>query len=111
MYTITKNKAAGHRPERKHTMTKTAFEPYNATAKTEGAWTQGSLLINGKVLKYWVKHFDEPSEWGIMQGRVSKLEIRPDGEAATVSYDRGWDRKAEDEESKVALGYLLRKYN
>lgn len=92
-------------------MKNNAFEPYNATATTKGAWTEGSLLINGKVLKYWVKHFDEPSEYGIMQGRVSKLEIRLDGEAVTCSYDRGWDKKAEDEESITALGYLLRKYN
>lgn len=87
------------------------FNPYNDTAKTDGAWTQGSLLINGRVLKYSVKHYDEPSGWGIMNGRISKLEIRPDGEAATCTYDRGWDKQAEDKESMIALGYLLRKYN
>ena len=92
-------------------MTNTAFNPYNDTAKTNGACSQGSLLINGRVLKYCVKHFDEPSQYGILDGRISKLEIRPDGEAATCSYERGWEKKAEDQESKIALGYLLRKYN
>lgn len=88
-----------------------SFEPYNATAKTNGAWTQGSLLVNGKVLKYWIKHFDEPSQYGISNGRVSKLEIRLDGEAVTCSYDRGWNKRVEDEESRIALDYLLRRYN
>lgn len=92
-------------------MKNTAFEPEGATAKTNGHWTEGSLLINGKVLKYWVKHYDEPSQYGILDGKISKLEIRLGGEAVTCSYERGWSKKAEDYESKVALGYLLRKYN
>lgn len=92
-------------------MKNTAFEPCKTTARTRGAWTEGSLFINGKVLKYCIKHYDEPSQYGILEGRISKLEIRPDGEAATCRFERGWDIKAEDYESKVALGYLLRKYN
>lgn len=110
MYTLPKDNRTGQRPER-NPMKNTAFEPEGVTAKTRGAWTEGSLFINGKVLKYWVKHFDEPSQNGILDGRISKLEIRLDGEAVTCRFDRGWDVKAEDYESKVALGYLLRKYN
>lgn len=111
MYTLPKDNRTGHEARKDYTMTNTAFRLYNDAATTHGAWSEGSLLINGKVLKYWVKHFDEPSEFGIMQGRISKLEIRLDGEAITCSYDRGWDKQAEDKESMIALGYLLRKYN
>lgn len=74
-------------------------------------WEQGSLLIDGTTVHYWVKHYDEPSEdYGIMGGRISKLQLRVNGET-TLNYDRGWDKQAEDKPSITALGYLLRKYN
>lgn len=36
--------------------------------------------------------FDEPSEYGINEGRISKLWIRDNKNHKTVcNYDRGWD--------------------
>lgn len=61
-------------------------------------WEEGTLRINEKNLKYWVKHYDQPStDYGIDGGRISKMEIRLDGEAVLLNYDRGWDMEPETE--------------
>lgn len=74
-------------------------------------WEQGSLLIENTVVKYWVKHYDEPSEtYGIEGGRISKIMLKVDGEI-TLNYDRGWDVEPEDEASQLAYAVLLKKYN
>ena len=36
-------------------------------------WSKGSIEINGKEVQYWVKHFEEGSEWGIDGCRISNL--------------------------------------
>ena len=49
-------------------------------------WKEGIIGIptkDGKYkkVKYWVKHFDEPSEeYGINGGKISKLSLKMDGE-------------------------------
>jgi hypothetical protein len=43
-------------------------------------WEKGTLLIDGTSVKYWVKHYEEPSEeYGIDGGRISKMELRVNG--------------------------------
>ena len=74
-------------------------------------WEQGKLLIEGMNVKYYVKHYEEPSEdYGIEGGRISKMELRIDGKI-TLNYDRGWDIEPEDEISQLAYAALLKKYN
>lgn len=74
-------------------------------------WEQGSLLIDGTSVKYWVKHYDEPSEiYGLEGGRISKMELRID-DRVTLNYDRGWSVVPEDEISQTAYMVLLKKYN
>jgi hypothetical protein len=74
-------------------------------------WEQGSLLIDGTVIKYWVKHYDEPSEtYGLEGGKISKMELRIDGRV-TLNYDRAWDIEPEDEISQTAYAVLMKKYN
>lgn len=73
-------------------------------------WEQGSLLINGTVVKYWVKHYDEPSEtYGLEGGRISKMELRIDGKV-TLNYDRAWDIEPEGEISQLAYAVLMKRY-
>lgn len=61
-------------------------------------WVEGLVYDEFGFPKYQfqAKLFDEPSEYGIDEGRVSKLcivdTLRPMGETF-VSYDRGWDIK------------------
>lgn len=78
-------------------------------------WSNGVIGIPTKdgsyiSCKYCVKHFEEGSEWGINGGRISKLEIRVDGQI-TANYDRGWDIEPKDEPSQLALCILLNNYN
>ena len=71
-------------------------------------WTEGT--ING--YKYWIKHFEEGSEYGINGGRISKLTIRKAGETRDiVNYDRGWDIRPKDAEVKAVYNQILAKYN
>lgn len=60
-------------------------------------FTKSDNYVAGVVGKYkfTAKLFDEPSKYGIKNGRVSKFDMRNvfTGEIE-VNYDRGWDIKA-----------------
>ncbi len=67
---------------------------------------------NGKVdgCEYWVKSYEEPSIYGINEGRISKLTVtRNDYEI--ISYERGWDLAPQTEEDRDVLDAILKKYN
>jgi len=66
-----------------------------ATEQNEMNWTTGAVQTNGQTYTYSVKHFDEPSCYGIRNGRVSKLEIRL-ADQVVLNYSRGWDVRAQD---------------
>lgn len=48
-------------------------------------WREGTIGIPNKdggykSVKYWIKHFDKPSEdYGINGGKISKLSLKMDG--------------------------------
>ena len=76
-------------------------------------WSEGIIACpaTGRKYKYWVKHFEEGSEFGIDGGRVSKLTIRKLDETRDLcNYDRGWDVEP-IEEVKAAYAIILQKYN
>lgn len=73
-------------------------------------WREGTIIINKKDYRYWVKHFDEGTHWGIDGGRISKLMIKRSGETV-CNYDRGWDIKPVDEDTEFALAILMKDYN
>ncbi len=62
----------------------------------KGSWFMGKLF-EGEVDGYFlqVQVFSEPSQYGIAEGRISRLQIYPDRSAGfnrcLVNYDRGWD--------------------
>ena len=39
-------------------------------------WTNGAIKIDDTSVAFYIKHFEEPSEFGIDEGRISKLELR-----------------------------------
>jgi len=91
--------------------TKTTNAIYN------GKWSEGTISIPDAkdktkytVCRYWVKHYEGGSEWGINGGKISKLEIRID-DLNVCSYDRGWDIKPTCTEAELALSILLNDYN
>lgn len=79
-------------------------------------WSEGTIGIpeaddKYKVIHYWVKHYEEPSdEYGINGGKISKLTLKVDGEII-CNYDRAWDIEPTCKEAEMALGILLNNYN
>ena len=74
-------------------------------------WSKGFINgENGRRYEYQVKHFDEGSEFGINEGRISKLCISLDGKTV-CSYDRGWDVFPEDDYIKNVYNKLLDRFN
>ena len=80
-------------------------------------WHEGTIGIpqkdgSSKIAHYWVKAFEEGSEWGINGGKISKRSLKIDGEWV-ANYDRGWDVKPADDDEAAQLAYciLLNEYN
>jgi len=76
-------------------------------------WSEGIIACpsTGGKYKYWVKHFEEGSQFGIDGGKVSKLTIRKVGETKDLAnYDRGWDIEP-TEEVTVVYAIIMQKYN
>lgn len=71
-----------------------------------------SVQENGKkvVCHYWMKRYDEPSDYGIDEGRISKLLISRNGRY-TCNYDRGWDMLPKDEATRTVLAMLVKEHN
>jgi hypothetical protein len=80
----------------------------------EKLWHEGTIGVpkeNGgyTVVHYWAKVYDEPSRFGIEQGRISKLMLKQNGEIV-YNFDRGLDVDVQTEEANVALAILLHEY-
>ena len=71
-----------------------------------GQWKEAIIEYKNKDYKVTYKQFDEGSEFGIKGGRISKLTINL-GKEKLANYDRGWDIKAKDEDTKAVLQILL----
>ena len=73
-------------------------------------WSEGSIKAGNSIFHYWAKHFDERSEYGIDEGRISKLMLKRNGEIV-YNYDRGFDVEPVDEDAEYALAILLKEYS
>jgi hypothetical protein len=88
--------------------------------KRQGMNGPGNWLIgtanNGKYT-IQIKRFDEPSSYGIKNGRISKLNIsdpkqrHETGTGVTlVSYERGWDIKPTDPTAKKLVAQIVKAF-
>lgn len=73
-------------------------------------WTEGSIKVRDSVFHYWVKHFEECSQFGIEGGRISKLQLNRNGKVV-CNYDRGWDIEPTDEDTELALATIMKDHN
>ena len=79
-------------------------------------WSEGVIGVPSKTdgksigVHYWVKHYENPSKYGIDNGRISKLMLKIDGKVV-ANYDRGWDMKPQNEAAEIALQILLYQYD
>ncbi len=69
-------------------------------------WKEGSLKIHDSIFHYWMKVFEEGSEFGIEGGKISKLMLKRNG-TVVANYDRGWDIKPADPDTQLAVDILL----
>lgn len=87
------------------------------TRKLPGNWTR----LSTKDYMADVQHFDNPSSYGIDNGRISRLFIirrsdeKKHGWGKTlVSYERGWDKKLSigaTDELKKFYEWIIKRYN
>ena len=80
------------------------------TRHAGNGWKEGTMRIGSGIYHYWVKSYDEGSEFGIDGGRISKLMLKRKGEIV-CNYDRGWDVEPVDEETEIALEIMRREFN
>lgn len=55
--------------------------------------------------------FDEPSIYGIDNGRISKLFVRDANGKAVIAYDRDWEIEPATAEAKSLLALIVGGYN
>lgn len=74
-------------------------------------WKKGIITVNGKSYRYCAKVYDEGSEFGINEGRISKLTIIDANDETwsrpVINYDRGWDIEADNAEDCEVLRAVL----
>ncbi len=81
------------------------------TEKALNVWTMATATVNGKRFKIQMVRFDEPSRFGIRNGRISKLWAREENGAETIAYDRGWSHRPTTAEGKALLKEIARQFN
>ena len=79
-------------------------------ARNELGWSDGTATAGGKTYRVQLKWFDEPSMFGIRNGRVSKLWVA-DENGTVINFDRGWDERPKTPEAKAVLKAILKAYN
>ena len=73
-------------------------------------WTEETIQVGTSTFHYWVKHYDNESQFGIDNGRISKLTLVQDSKVV-YNYDRGEDVEPQTSEAEKALAILLKEYN
>lgn len=81
-------------------------------------WLKGTIGIPANkatekeyiAVHYSIKVYDEPSEFGINHGKISKLQLKQNGKIV-ANYDRGWDICPTTKEAELALYILLNRHN
>ena len=81
------------------------------TAQACNEWTFATATANGKEYRIMMVRFEEPSIYGIRQGRISKLWLTDADRQETVNYDRGWDMRPVSVEAKAVLAAITKKFN
>lgn len=69
-------------------------------------WEQDTLKVEDQVVSYSMKVFEELSEYGINQGRISKLTLKNNNKVI-ANYDRGWDIMPTGKLANEALEMIL----
>jgi hypothetical protein len=74
-------------------------------------WTLFQATVNGKKYQGSMVYFDEPSKFGIRNGRISKLGFYDLEHTEEVGYDRGWSVRPKTPEAKAVLAAIVKHFN
>ena len=81
------------------------------TAQACNEWTFSTATVNGKEFRIMLVLFEEPSNYGIRQGRISKLWMNNVDCSEFINYDWGWDMRPVSTEAKAVLAAIIKKFN
>lgn len=81
------------------------------TTEAMNTWTLGRATVDGKTYKIQMVRFDEPSQYGIRKGRISKLYIADADRNMVANFDRGWDVRPNTAEAKAIVNAITKKFN
>lgn len=81
------------------------------TERALNVWTMATATVNGRKFKVEMVRFDEPSRFGIRNGRISKLGVKEENGPVVINYDRGWDIRPNTAEGKAVLAAIVRQFN
>ena len=83
---------------------------YDGSRKAMNTWQMYHTEYNGNTYRICLVAFEEPSQYGINNGRISKLDIRVD-DRIVVNYDRGWDvRVKPNTDTEAVYNAVLQAY-
>ncbi|MDO4574982.1 MAG: hypothetical protein Q4D98_07185 [Planctomycetia bacterium] len=74
-------------------------------------WTLATAVTGNETYAIQMVRFDEPSKFGIREGRISKLYIADASGKTALNYDRGWDLRPQTTATKALLRAILDKFN
>lgn len=78
----------------------------------DSPWMKGRVQIAGGTFLFTMMRFDEPSDFGIDCGRISKLTIRNERtDKEVINYDRGWEIQPKTKQAQAVLDWVLRNFN
>lgn len=67
-----------------------SVDPWERHLIDTSAWIKGTIVKDGAEYQVSAKVFNEPSQYGINHGRISKLWVKEKGWPVAINYDRGW---------------------
>lgn len=67
---------------------------------------EGNVKVHNSIFHYWMKVFETDSQFGINDGKISKLTLKRNG-VVVANYDRGWDVEPADPDTQLAVEILL----
>lgn len=81
------------------------------TERVLNLWTMATATVNGKRFKVQMVKFEEPSIYGIRNGRISKLWAKEENGTDSIAYDRGWSHRPATAEGKALLKEIVKQFN
>ena len=93
--------------------TKTAKVEIEVTGMKQAfnTWTMATATVAGKTYQIQMVCFEEPSQYGIGEGRISKLYIADADHTMLANYDRGWDKRPATATAKAIVNAVTAKFN